>query len=285
MAEISLLGLGAMGSALARGLLAGGHRLTVWNRTAEKADAVVAHGAARASSVAAALEASPLVLICVADYAVAHALLAAPDAIDKLAGKTLVQLSTGTPREARESAAWAKRQGADYLDGAIMCFPVEISRPDARILIAGTQHIFERCRPCLACLAGDLRHVGDNIAAAAALDFAILSQYLGRVVGVMHGLLLCEAEQVGSDVFAALWPEGDDTRVLAEIVGSGNLTDRGASIAVWSHAWERIRIQAREAGINAEVPEFVAGLFSRAIAAGYGGEDVASLIKLLRASR
>src|SRR5215471_16367643 len=106
MTETSLIGVGAMGSALGRALLAGGHTLTVWNRTAEKTRALVGQGAVAAANLSMALQASPLILICVADYAATRSLLSTPEAAAALAGRTLIQLSTGTPREAREMAAW-----------------------------------------------------------------------------------------------------------------------------------------------------------------------------------
>ena len=44
----------------------------------------------------------------------------------------------------------------------------------------------------------------------------------------------------------------------------------------------RLQIQAQDAGINAELPNFLAGIYDRALEAGYGEEDIASLIKVLR---
>lgn len=57
---MTVIGLGAMGSALAETFLATGHRTTVWNRSADKADDLVAKGAVRAATVTDAAAASPL---------------------------------------------------------------------------------------------------------------------------------------------------------------------------------------------------------------------------------
>jgi 3-hydroxyisobutyrate dehydrogenase-like beta-hydroxyacid dehydrogenase len=51
---------------------------------------------------------------------------------------------------------------------------------------------------------------------------------------------------------------------------------------VWDGALQRIQAQARDAGINSEVPDFISGFFRRGIAAGYGEEDIASVIKVMR---
>jgi 3-hydroxyisobutyrate dehydrogenase-like beta-hydroxyacid dehydrogenase len=68
-APVTVLGLGAMGSALAAALMKQGHSTTVWNRSAERADGLVARGARRATIVEEAVAASPLTLACVLDDA------------------------------------------------------------------------------------------------------------------------------------------------------------------------------------------------------------------------
>jgi len=86
MSDISTLGLGLMGSALARSLVDGGHDVTVWNRTPAKMQPLVDVGAAPADSVAEAVEASPVVLVNIDDYPSTRALLDAADVVGKLSG-------------------------------------------------------------------------------------------------------------------------------------------------------------------------------------------------------
>jgi len=105
MSEASVIGLGAMGSALARALVGSGRRITVWNRTTEKASSLVSDGAVLASSVALAVAASPVVIICVDNYEVTRTILGVDEVAAGLSGKLLVQLSTGSPQEARDSDA------------------------------------------------------------------------------------------------------------------------------------------------------------------------------------
>src|SRR5262245_61646776 len=120
MTEISVIGLGAMGSALARALLQGRLQVSVWNRTAPKMQPLLALGATPAATVADAVRASPLVLICIDNYAATKRLLDAAAVAPHLSGRTVVQLSTGAPREAREAEVWARGLGAGYIDGAIL---------------------------------------------------------------------------------------------------------------------------------------------------------------------
>jgi 3-hydroxyisobutyrate dehydrogenase-like beta-hydroxyacid dehydrogenase len=282
MSEITVIGLGPMGSALARALLQANHQVTVWNRTAAKMAPLLAIGANGATSVATAVQASPLVVICIGNYGIAKSLLGANEVSSHLSGRTLIQLSTGTPREARESEIWARDHGADYIDGAIMVYPDKIGRADTLILLAGAQAVFDRCRPYLERLGGDIRHVGINVGMAAALDLAILSKNLGVFMGAIHGARICESEGVGVDLFASLLANNDRAKTPLQTIHAGAYENPGATINVWEAVLHRIQQQADDAQINREVPDFVSGIFKRAIAAGHGKEDVAALIKVLR---
>ena len=101
-------GLGAMGSALARALVARGHRVTVWNRTTDKASPRVSDGAVLAATPAVAVGASPVVIACVSNYDVTRAILGDDEVAAGLPGRGLIQLSTGSPQEARDSEVWAR---------------------------------------------------------------------------------------------------------------------------------------------------------------------------------
>lgn len=72
MSDVSVIGLGAMGSALAAAFLDHGLSTTVWNRSAERADALVAKGAILSATVADALAASKMTVVCLLNYDIVH---------------------------------------------------------------------------------------------------------------------------------------------------------------------------------------------------------------------
>jgi len=90
--------------AMCRALLAAGHPITVWNRTAHRVDDLVRDGAVRADTITEAVRASELVIVCVLDYAAVRDALA--PAAAELAGRTVVNLTNGTPAEALAADAW-----------------------------------------------------------------------------------------------------------------------------------------------------------------------------------
>jgi 3-hydroxyisobutyrate dehydrogenase and related beta-hydroxyacid dehydrogenases len=290
MSDVTVIGLGDMGSALARTLLARGRRVTVWNRTPAKADPLVREGATLAPHVAAAVAASPVVIVCVANYTTTRALLDTEEASAALAaGRVLVELSTGTPQDARNAEAWAREQGADYLDGAILATPSQVGRPDTPIITSGSPTAFAKSEPLLRDLAGGLEYLGEPVGTAAAWDLAFNAHLFGGVIGLYHGARILESEGIPLDEFAdrmaAIAPViGEIVRHDGEAIHAGDFAHPDASLEMCWKGLSIIARQAAESGINAEFPQFAAALFQKGVAAGYGHEKAPALIKVLRAT-
>jgi 3-hydroxyisobutyrate dehydrogenase-like beta-hydroxyacid dehydrogenase len=285
--EATVIGLGAMGSALARTLLRDGHRVTVWNRTSAKADPLVRDGAVLAPSAASAVGASPTVLVCVEDYKVTRSLLGTEGVAPALAGRVLVELSTGTPQDARDAEAWARERGADYLDGAIMATPSQIGRPDTPIFASGAETAFRRSEPVLKTLAGNLMYMGESVGSASAWDLATLSCLFGAMLGFFHGARIFESEglRVGDlgSMIADIAPVlGEMIKHAGAVIQTGTFDRLQSSVKTCTVTVELFVKHAREARINSEFPTFALGLFKKAMAAGYGEEEFAAFIKVLR---
>ena len=283
MTEITCVGLGLMGSALARALLAAGHGVTVWNRSPGKAEALVSLGAQEARSFAEALAASPVVLICIDNYASTRALLEPEGKAGHLVGRTVVSLTTGTPREAEDLSAWVEAQGARYLDGAILAGPNDIGSPTGDILISGDPVAWEVAKPCLTCLAGKVRHVGQRVGAAAGLDFAWLTMSYVQFIGVAHAANICRAQGIELQAFMDIFQTDSDTDTcrLAGIIKDADYDHPTATLQVWSEALGHIQEQARDAGIPSDIPDFIAGYFQRAIGMGLGQQEAIAIYKTL----
>src|SRR3970040_1998802 len=99
MSEVTVIGLGNMGSALARALLENGRTVTVWNRSPQKAASLVEKGAVLAPNPSAAITDSPIIMVCVTDYAAANQIL--DEVATDLPGKLLDLFTTGSPEVAR----------------------------------------------------------------------------------------------------------------------------------------------------------------------------------------
>ena len=285
--EISVLGLGSMGLTIARLYLDQGYKVTVWNRSSEKADALVAKGAVLARSAAEAVRAAKVAVMCVYDYRAAEAILAMEGVAAAMDGRLLVQLTTGSPTDARDAELWAHRQGATYLEGAIQAAPDQMGQPGTPILMSGAQAVFREAEPMLKVLGGGIVYLGEKASAAAAMDLATLSTIYGTLLGFMHGARIAEHE--GFDVaeygriVAGIMPTfAGFLQHEGSVIQSGDFKISQSPMRISVEATQRILQTAHEAGINTEFPTFAAGLFQRADAAGLGGEEIAALVKLLR---
>ncbi|QGW83283.1 NAD(P)-dependent oxidoreductase [Variovorax paradoxus] len=284
MTDVSLIGLGPMGIALARALQSR-HTVTVWNRTAERATPILGQGTVLAPSALAAIQASPLVLICVADYAASRSILASPGVADALRGKVLVQLSTGTPQDARDD--WAALSGVAYLDGALLATPGQIGRPDTPLFISGEERALASCRPVLEAIAGNILYMGEPIGNAAAWDLATLSCMFGAMSGFFHGVRICESEGLKvnefSQMIGAISPVlGEMISAEGEAIHAGRYGEPESSMATCAGSGRLFVKQAREAKLDASFPDFLMGLFDRALGAGLANERLAAMIKVLR---
>lgn len=283
MSEVTVIGLGAMGSAIAKSLFASGIDVTVWNRSAEKSAALAASGIHAANSLQQAVESSPVLIICIHGYASTHAMLGVAQIKPLVAGRTIIQMSTGTPAEARAAQTWINELGGRYLDCAIMVYPDSIGKANAQLLVSGPAEVFEQCKPIIQSLGGDIRFLGNNIGAAAALDMAVVTRLVTITVATVYGIHICESEGVALQRFTDMYPEGDRAHHLADKIDSDEY-DRNiaATVGTSIEVVSAIQKLARELSINSELPDFILGLYRRAAACGCIELDNASLIRVFR---
>ncbi|MBI3303586.1 MAG: NAD(P)-dependent oxidoreductase [Deltaproteobacteria bacterium] len=287
---ISVIGLGAMGTALAKAFLANHHHVTVWNRTASKCTPLAQAGAQIARSVAEAADASQAMVVCVLDYAASNSLLHALDVSARLRGKTVVQLTTGMPQDAREAEAWAKQHGVAYLDGTIQGYPKDIGTPEGTILYAGSRAVFEATQPVLRSLGGHALFVGENIGTASALDAGLVGSYVaGTVLAFLHGAALCEAEGVSLDTYLSIALRHvmpglvtDTMQMCVEMIKKGSYAGSQATLDTCVAGMGHFVQFSRASGVDSTYPEGVLGYFQRAVAQGHGQDELPAVFECFR---
>ncbi|MEU8524438.1 NAD(P)-binding domain-containing protein [Streptomyces sp. NPDC048629] len=281
--QVSLLGLGAMGAALAETLLKAGHTPTLWNRSPGKADALVALGATEAGSAAEAVRASRLVVVCLFDRDSVHEVL--DPLVGDLAGRTLVNLTTTKPEHARELAAWAAEAGITYLDGGIMAVPSMIGQPGASILYSGSAEAFREHEALLDVWATST-YYGEDAGLASLYDFALLSGMYVMFAGFLHGAALLAPAGVSAGEFAKLaapWLTAmtGGFAGFAEVIDGGDYTVPGQQSLEFSDLGLFIEASV-EQGVSAEPIAMVQRLIQRQVDAGHGGEGFARIFESIR---
>ena len=282
----TIIGLGRMGSALANALVAAHVPLTVWNRTSTRAYDF-ADRARVARSAAEACAEAELIVLSLSDYSAAMEVLDDVANEVELADKTLVQLTRGTPADARTMDAWAGMHGMFYLDAAILAYANGVGGPQTIVLYAGQEASFERYRATLGVFGGVSQFAGEAIGAAATLECAVLDYYYGATLAMVHGATLCESEQL------PLAQYFQTVKALAPLLSATadtarNMIDResytGVDCTLDTHiaALRHIQRLTHDNNVDTRLPDTLMAAYKKAAAAGYSDEEIAAVFEVLR---
>ncbi|WP_449062164.1 NAD(P)-dependent oxidoreductase [Planomonospora algeriensis] len=282
---VTVLGLGMMGAALAGAFLDGGHPTTVWNRSAGRGGDLTGKGAVRAVTVGDAVAAGQVVVVCVRDYDAVREIL--EPVSTELAGRVLVNLTSGTSEEARALAGWAAGHRIRYLDGAIMMTPQGIGTPEAVILYAGEQELFEEVEPVLKRLGGGGSYLGPDAGIPALYDVALLDIMWSTLNGFLHAVALVGTEKIPATAFtpfATGWLGGVASFLpgMAEQIDAGEYAAYDATLETHLSPLGHLIHESRARGVDAEPPARTRALVERAIADGHASDGYARLIEQMR---
>ncbi|MXQ54035.1 NAD(P)-dependent oxidoreductase [Shimazuella alba] len=281
---VTVLGLGPMGQSLAEAFLKYGHPTTVWNRTAEKAESLVKQGAVLANTVADAITASSLIVICVLDYDASQAILT--QVVNDLKGRTLVNLTTSSPEKARKTAIWASEHGFDYLDGAIQTPPLAIGTSDALILYSGGEYAYNKHQKTLKSLGGTATYLGTDPGRAAAYDISLLDMFWTSISGYVHALAVAKSENIAAKDFAKYAQELIKTfpyimTHFADDVDTGQYPGGQSNMISAKAGMEHIIHTVQGHGIDASVLSAIKAIAQKAIDEGYGTDGYSRLVEVV----
>lgn len=280
---VTVVGLGPMGQAIATTLLGQGLPVTVFNRTASRADALVGAGARHAHTAAEALDDADLVLISLTHYRAMYDLLG--PAADRLAGKVLVNLSSDTPREAERAAAWAEQHGADFITAGIMANAPLVGDESAYAFYSGPREVFDRWSSTLARIARP-EYVGAEPGLALLWYQAQLDIFMTALVSTSHAAALLASAGVRAESFL---PYAVETfkqmpyflQGAAKEIDDRAYPDDGATLAMMAAGIDHITIASEDAGIDASLPAAVRALYQRAVGLGYSQHGAGSVYEAI----
>ncbi|MHB8470753.1 MAG: NAD(P)-dependent oxidoreductase [Gaiellaceae bacterium] len=287
MAELGYVGLGVMGSAITRRLLAAGHDLTVWNRTPEKAEPLLAAGARWAGSPRAVAERADVVFTMVTDTAAVQAVTDGPDGLlaGLRAGKIYVDMSTASPANTRELARKVAASGAQMLDAPVSGTSITVDEGKVSIMVGGDAEAFERVQPVLEAIGPKVFHLGPN-GSAVTMKIAINLSLAVQMLAFSEGVLLAEKTGIARERAVEV--------MLASVVASPMVAYRGPLVLghpeeVWfdCHMMQKDLNLALDLGRELEVPLPTTAVTNELLTAangmGVGGRDFAALFDVLAA--
>jgi len=284
MSDLSVIGLGKMGAALASTLLQSGRSVTVWNRSAAKAGPLVEAGAILASSPEQAIAASDATIVCIKTHKTTTELLTPLSG--QLSGKTILDLSTGGAEEATELVKMLTAAGAQWHIGMINAYPSGIGKAETAILCAGPPEVWDRWQDAIRALGGASAHVGTEAAAIPGLFAAMFTARQGFMFGLIYGGAVCRKAGLPMEVFAAQVPvtlgmAGNYADLFMRTVPTRTYDDPGATVAVYLAALDDVMATFEATETPDAFPRLMRDLARRGVDEGYAGKELTSLVEML----
>jgi len=287
MAKVAFLGLGVMGFPMAGHLAARGHAVTVYNRTAARAEAWVArHGGRAAPTPAAAAAGAEFVMACVGNDDDLRAVCLGPEgAFAGMGGAAVfVDHTTVSARVTRELAALAGEGGLGYVDAPVSGGQAGAENGQLSVMCGGPAADYARAEPVIAAYARICRRIGDSGA--------------GQIAKMMNQICIAGVVQGLSEALAFGEKAGLDGKAVVEVIaqgaaGSWQMANRHATMledrfdfgfAVdWMRKDLRICLEAAAAaGASLPMTALVDQFYADVQRMGGGRWDTSSLIRRLR---
>ena len=280
--RVGFLGLGAMGSHMARNLHRAGMLAGVWNRTGEKARALAAELGTSAPDSPAQLAASAdAIVLCVsADQDVLDVVNALAPGLK--AGALVMDCSTVSSETARKSAEILATRAVPFLDCPVSGGVEGARDATLAIMVGGTEEAFERARPVLAALGKTITHFGPTGSGQAA---KATNQIMcaGIIEAVSEAMAFAKAQSLPLDRVVDTLGKGAGS--------SWYFVHRAPNMVRGSYpAGFRVRLHAKDLGICRDmaarfgvtlpVVERMLDEYAELVARGYGDEDISATYRL-----
>lgn len=205
--SIGFIGLGLMGKPMAQNLLEAGFPLTIWNRTASKADDLVRGGAKLAANPREVAERSDVLITIVSDPPAVEEVLFKDGALAALRkGSVLVDSSTVSPELARKLAGACKDRGVDFLDAPVTGGTWGAEKGELVFMIGGDKAVYERVKPALDAMGKKFFLLGPNGA--------------GQTIKLAMNLLYALEVQAFAESLALVAAGGVEPEKLVEVMQS-----------------------------------------------------------------
>lgn len=291
--SISVLGLGYMGTGIARAFIEKGFQVCVWNRSPRKADLLVALGAKNSESAAQCASASRIVVFVTTGHKAFRAVFGTLGSSSGV-GRILVDFGTGTPAQVRESETLARdRQFDAYIHGGMQAMPADVGRPTAIALYSGPTVAYKEVLPTLTALGRPVYLDDEDPARSALVEVILGTHYYTISASYLQCIALLKrsghwspgvAETFTKDFVLPSMQDAQNTLLdLARQIDSGIYKTDAAGCRLDNHlsSLQNFTKTYEEAGANPlSLPVFTKVIEER-IAQGGEDEELSSLIDLL----
>jgi 3-hydroxyisobutyrate dehydrogenase-like beta-hydroxyacid dehydrogenase len=283
--NISVIGLGSMGFALAETLLKADFNISVWNRTSSKAQKLENKGANICSTPNEAFKNSQYIVASLSNYEAWNNIIDSNQIDMDLSGKTIIQLTTGSIEEVTALNDWVKKYNGDLLEGIISCFPSQIGTEESLILLAGSDNSINNCKDIISILSPQYKNLGSNLIAPTVLSRAFLSGALGGLIGMMNGAVLCQKADISLDDFKEIYMDRSsiieqESKRIIDAIATEDTENTEASVSAWGHGQEALLAISKTLDSNIDFQLALNKLFKKTIEAGLKDHDLSAMHKI-----
>jgi 3-hydroxyisobutyrate dehydrogenase-like beta-hydroxyacid dehydrogenase len=280
---VGLAGLGNMGTAFGERLLTAGHPLTVYNRTAGKAEPLAAGGATVARTAAELAAGVDVVITSLANDEALEAVAAEVVGAAR-PGTVLVDVSTVSPAVSARVASLADAASVEYLRAPVSGNPGVVRAGNLSFIVSGPRETLERVEPVLLAIGPTIHHVGEGEEA--------------RVVKLAINLMIGGLAQLMSEALVLGEAAGVSRAALLEVMGSSSAgapfvkyktepllrDDFSATFttSLMEKDLDLVLDAADENGVELPIARELKELVRATIEAGYGDDDFMALYLHLR---
>jgi 3-hydroxyisobutyrate dehydrogenase-like beta-hydroxyacid dehydrogenase len=280
MTRVSVLGLGLMGSAVARAFLDAGHDVAVWNRTPGKCLPLAESGARPVRTPGEAVAWGELTVAVLSDYRAVEEVVTSVPAGCAVAGSVFVNLTTGSADEAAAMEKAFAATGMIYLDGAVLSFPKDLGG-SAAVLISGPEAAWDTCKDVLTVLGSGTLYSGPAIHDANVIDTAATGVFLCAALGAFYeasayaGHYGVSADRLAVHALRWLGPLRAEILEGAAQIRAREYTTDQAAIDTYAAAIASINDTMRAVGQPAHINAGFLANLRAAQMAGFGGKSLA----------
>jgi 3-hydroxyisobutyrate dehydrogenase len=276
-----------MGCGMAGNLLKAGFSLTVYNRTAAKAEALVMDGARFASTPAEAVKGATIVIGMLADDTVSREVWAGRNGAlgGVQQGAILIESSTVSPAWVAELAQLASEHGAELLDAPVTGSRMQAASGQLTFLVGGSDRALEIAAPVLKTMSKEIVHMGPGGSGA---KMKLINNFLCgvQVASLAEGLAWIEHSGLDRDKALSILKSGAPGSPLLGAIAERMATRNYAVnflLRLMTKDLAYAESEAAGCGVQLKTSEAAKSHFEAAIAKGLGESDMASVIEPMRA--
>ena len=277
--RVTVLGTGIMGAPMARNLLRAGLDVTVWNRSAAKAEPLASEGATVARSPAEAVAGADLVITMLSDGDAVEDVMVGKDALQAMSdGALWLQMSTVGVAATERLAELSGKAGIDFVDAPVLGTKQPAESGDLLVLASGLTSLQERCEPVFDAVGKRTMWVGEA-GAGSRLKLVVNTWLIGLVGALAESVALADALGLEVDTFLDAIEGGPLDLPYAKVKGRAMIDERYPKSFTLDGARKDIGLvveAGRDHGLELALAPVILERFDRAIAMGHGQDDMSA---------